>query len=125
MWKFPLLTGALVLAAASLAAPAPGWSQTVREPAEHSGGGAGNPQSGEIRSREGAPARGAGTSGIRLPRGGDGSVAQPAEQSGGGAGNPRSGEIRSGEGAPPLAVPKTRTVKKKRAGTDTTGSVRR
>ncbi len=82
--------GAMFVAGLAFATSGAAQQPNIRAPAEVSGGGAGN-----IRSGEGAPARGAGTSGIRLPRNTDRSIYEPAEVSGGGAGN-----IRSGEGAP-------------------------
>jgi len=79
---------ATALAAAPLGALA--QQPNIMEPAQSSGGGVGN-----IRSGEGAPARGSGTSGVKLPRSGDKSIMESAETSGGGAGT-----IRSREGAP-------------------------
>ncbi len=103
------LAASFIVALASAPTGAGAQSPNIREPAQSSGGGVG-----DIRSGEGAPARGAGTSGVRLPRNTDKSIMEPAQNSGGGVGN-----IRSGEGAPP------RAATSRRSRTETTGSVRR
>lgn len=103
------LTAATIAAALVCASQAHAQGPSIYEPAQSSGGGVG-----DIRSGEGAPARGASTHGIRLPRNTDKSIYEPAENSGGGVGN-----IRSGEGAPPLSA-----TTKRRAPPKSTGAVR-